>query len=132
MNRFDRRQHAIGDHSSYEVASYLSYQGEKLAERFDANSYLRLLDAMNSHDIGRKRGASRKLFNGSKVPIIGISFTRDLLYPPEKLEEFTNLINKQGKRADFYQVESKFGHDGFLVEFEKWGLHCRERAGKVR
>ena len=119
MKQFDRRQHAIGDHSSYEVASYLSYQGEKLAEKFDANSYLRLLDAMNSHDIGRKREKCRSCSTVPKLPIIGISFTRDLLYPPEKLEEFTNLINKQGKRADFYQVESKFGHDGFFSRVRK-------------
>ena len=44
----------------YAVESYLDHQAVKLAKRFDANTYIALTDAMNSHDIGRDRGGSRK------------------------------------------------------------------------
>lgn len=40
----------------FAVESYLDHQAEKLAKRFDANTYIALTEAMNSHDIGRDRG----------------------------------------------------------------------------
>ncbi len=50
------REHQGDEHplegGRYAVESYLEYHGEKLARRFDANSYLVLSEAMNHHDVG--------------------------------------------------------------------------------
>ncbi|WP_261132168.1 homoserine O-acetyltransferase [Bacillus sp. Marseille-Q3570] len=129
--RFDRN-HIIKDGlSTYDIESYLSYQGEKLTERFDAHSYLRLLEVMNSHDLGRERGGLENALHHLHVPVFAISFTRDLLYPPEKMQEFVTRIQQLGGAAEFYEVDSKFGHDGFLVEFEKWGHIIEDRLAEL-
>ena len=47
------------DGGRYAVESYLEYHGEKLAARFDANTYITLSQAMNHHDVGRGRGGVR-------------------------------------------------------------------------
>lgn len=104
--------------AAYEVESYLHYQGNKLVSRFDANSYLYLLKAMDNHDISRGR-------DNIKLPtnVLAIGFKGDLVYPPQDLERIFSSENK----GRFYIVDTKFGHDGFLVEFDKWGPLIREQ-----
>jgi len=114
------------DEITFEIESYLLYQGEKLIQRFDANSYLYLLKAMDSHDIGRERGGWKKALSQIQAPILAIGFYGDLLYPPEQLRELTSIYRQTGKKAWFYQVDTNFGHDGFLTEFEKWGDIVKE------
>ena len=58
-SRFGRQVQAEEDPlkgGRYAVESYLQHHGDKLAERFDANSYVVLSEAMNHHDVGRGRG----------------------------------------------------------------------------
>ncbi|MBF6634432.1 MAG: homoserine O-acetyltransferase [Planococcus sp. (in: Bacteria)] len=98
----------------FNVQSYLNYQGKKLAGRFDANSYLLLLKAMNTHDIGETI---------LDVPVYALSFTHDLLYPSELLVPWL----EEQKDASWEIIETEFGHDGFLVEFEKWGGFIEEK-----
>ena len=97
----------------FEVEAYLDYQGRKLAQRFDANSYLILLKAMNSHDMGERK---------INVPIFSVSYTHDLLYPAELMIPWL----KEQPEARWEIVETDFGHDGFLVEFDKWSGSIRE------
>ena len=101
----------------FEIESYMKYQGAKLAERFDANSYLTLLRAMNTHDIGRDRGGIESAAKQIVAKVISIAFTHDLLYPIDHMHAFAHII----PNGHFYCVNTDFGHDGFLTEFEKWG-----------
>lgn len=119
QERFNRGIHKgeTEHHRLYEVDSYLKYQGKKLAARFDANSYVYLLLAMNSHDIGRNRGGYLQALGNLLPPVNWIGFQGDLLYKPEFSKECARLCPK----GTFHFVETAFGHDGFLVEFEKWG-----------
>ncbi|NMH68918.1 homoserine O-acetyltransferase [Bacillus sp. RO3] len=111
--RFQRR----GKKGRYHVESYLDYQGEKLGKRFDPNSYLTLLKAMNSHDIGRERGGTEEAAKHYPCELITISYEGDSIYSPQDQKEFTELVSK----GNHYFISTSFGHDGFLVEFEKWG-----------
>ncbi|WP_349410078.1 homoserine O-acetyltransferase MetX [Pseudalkalibacillus sp. SCS-8] len=130
--RFGRNKQAHGeDHDTFEVESYLTYQGAKLNDRFNKESYLTLLDVMNSHDIGRGRGGLEQVIHGYQVPVYGIGFTRDLVYPPDVLGAFLTAIQHEGGIAGYYEVESKYGHDGFLVEFEKWGWIVKEKLTEL-
>ncbi|KUP05230.1 homoserine acetyltransferase [Bacillus coahuilensis m2-6] len=110
-DRFNRKE----DHSSFEVETYLDYQGKKLRQRFDPNSYITLLEAMNSHDIGRGRGGVDQAGKLYEASLYLIGFTHDLLYPPEALKDFSQKV-----KADYYEVTTDYGHDGFLTGFREW------------
>ena len=100
----------------YAIESYLDYHGEKLAHRFDANTYITLSQAMNHHDVGRGRGgiaAALRRITGA-VTIAGIS--SDRLYPLRLQQELADLIPTAEKLA---VIDSLDGHDGFLTEHEQ-------------
>ncbi|MGY3715078.1 homoserine O-acetyltransferase MetX [Sutcliffiella cohnii] len=117
-NRFQREKKNA---SQYQIDSYLKYQGEKFVKRFDANSYLCLLQAMDSFDIGFKRHGIEKALKNIESSLTMVAFSHDLLYPPTVIEETVLLLKRVGKVANYIYVQTDFGHDGFLVEFEKFG-----------
>ncbi len=103
----------IADHRAQ---SYQRYQGEKLCRRYDAYSYYAILNSFDTHDIGRGRGgsdAALKLIT-AKTYVVGI--TTDILFPPGDMKELTRKITG----AVYWEIESLFGHDGFLVEHEQF------------
>jgi homoserine O-acetyltransferase/O-succinyltransferase len=94
--------------------SYQSYQGEKLAARFNAFSYYYLSQSMDSHQVGRGRPgvvAALKTIR-AKTHIIGIS--SDLLFT-EKEQVF---LAENIPGASFNMIPSSYGHDGFLLEYD--------------
>ncbi len=123
--RFQRtKHHGWGDshhETAFAVESYITYQGKKITTRFDANSYLYLLKAMDSHDISRGRGGWHQALRNLKMPIYAIGYSRDLLYPAEHLQEFIYAYHQLGKQALFEEVDTIYGHDGFLTEYGLWG-----------
>jgi len=110
--RFKRRQ----SQSLYDVSSYLNYQGEKLQKRFDAASYVCLLNAMDRHDIGAGRGGLEAAAGQFKCPVLFISYDKDLIFEPELIRRFAAIVPS----SVYAHVETEYGHDGFLTEFEKW------------
>lgn len=102
----------------FEVQSYLDYQGRKLAGRFDPNSYLVLLKAMNSHDVEDAE---------LDTELLSISYSHDLLYPGELMIPWVEAQ----PNAKWEKIETDFGHDGFLVEFEKWAHHVQAQLRKT-
>ncbi len=112
--RFGRDRREDG---SFEIASYLAHQGVKLAARFDANAYLTLLDAMDSHDLARGRGDLATVLGAVWQPVLVLSTTTDLLYPPEEQEELAALL----PRGELACLDSPLGHDAFLTETERVG-----------
>ncbi|QYY42174.1 homoserine O-acetyltransferase [Aneurinibacillus thermoaerophilus] len=107
--------------STFNIESYLRYQGQKLVNRFDANSYLYLLKAMDSHDIGRGRGGIEAALERIQARVLSIAISNDLLYPADHQEEVVKMLRAAGKEVEYHFVESIYGHDGFLVEFVKIG-----------
>ena len=99
----------------YAVQSYLEYQGDKLVDRFDAGSYVVLTETLNSHDVGRDRGGVREALHGCPVPVVVGGITSDRLYPLRLQEELAELLPGC---TGLHVIESAYGHDGFLLEFE--------------
>ncbi len=97
----------------FAVESYLEHHGEKMINRFDANSYLVLSEAMNLYDLGRGYGDARAALSRvqSTVTIAGIS--SDRLYPLRLQWELAELVPDA---TGVHEIESIIGHDGFLVE----------------
>lgn len=102
----------------YAVESYLAYHGEKLARRFDANSYIVLSQAMNHHDVGRGRGGVATALGRvtAEVTLAGIS--SDRLYPLRLQHELAELVPTAGSVE---VIDSIHGHDGFLIESDAVG-----------
>ena len=106
---------AMNNEVSFAADNYQRYQGLKLVNRFNVICYYRLSQSMDSHDVGRKRGGIEKALKKitAKTMVIGIKF--DVLYPIAEQEYLEQTI--QG--AKLLSIASDFGHDGFLLEYEK-------------
>ena len=96
-------------------ATYQRYQGQKLRKRFNAFSYYRLSQAMDSHDIGRGRRGAATALQQIPVPALIIHLQGDVLFPQQEQQ----FIAENMPHADFTCIETEYGHDGFLIETEK-------------
>lgn len=108
--RFARTRQPEGE--LFSVESYLRYQGDKLVGRFDANTYVRLTQAMDSHDLGRGRGDYPEVLATLGLPSLIVSVDSDILYPPCEQEELARHL----PQARYEVLHSSAGHDGFLIE----------------
>ena len=106
----------------YAIESYLQYQGEKLAKRFDPNSYITLSEAMNHHDVGRGRGGIEAVLGAVRTDVTVAGISTDRLYPLAQQEQIARLLPE---RPPVSVVESVSGHDGFLLEVEQVGRIVR-------
>ena len=95
--------------------SYQQYQGEKLRRRFNAMSYYRLSEAVDSHNIARGRGSIAEALARIEARALVVAISSDILFPPEAHTPLREHI----RDVEYHLIESEFGHDGFLVEHEK-------------
>ncbi|MGW2788382.1 homoserine O-acetyltransferase MetX [Streptomyces sp. NPDC001251] len=110
----------------YQVESYLDHHADKLVRRFDAGSYVTLVDAMNSHDIGRGRGGTRRALARVTARTLVAGVDSDRLYPPSQQAELAALIPGADRPR---VIESPYGHDGFLIEAGQVAALVRELVG---
>jgi len=96
----------------FRASSYQNYQGEKLAKRFDAFTYWTLSKAMDSHNIARDRESITKALQKVKANTLVMGICTDELFPVEEQK----LIAQGIKNAVYEEINSPFGHDGFLIE----------------
>jgi homoserine O-acetyltransferase len=105
----------------FQVESYLDYHGQKLARRFDANSYLVLNKAMDLHDIGRGRGGIEAAAARVTAPSLVVSIDSDMLYTPRQQERMRDALVAGGVDVTFEVLHSVHGHDGFLIDYPDLG-----------
>ncbi|MFL9482552.1 homoserine O-acetyltransferase [Chitinophagaceae bacterium LWZ2-11] len=103
------------DDQVFNAESYQRYQGEKLAKRFNAFSYYFLSKGMDSHNVGRGRDSVKEALKKITAKTLVIGITTDILFPIN--EQMFLGDNIPG--AKYEVIESLYGHDGFLLEFEK-------------
>ncbi len=95
------------------AASYLKYQGAKLANRFQAFSYYTLTKAMDSHDIGRGRGSVETALEVIQSKVLAVGVNSDLLF----LAEESRFLSQAVPTGYYGEIVSTAGHDAFLIEF---------------
>ncbi len=100
---------------NFKAASYQRYQGEKLAKRFNAYSYYILSKAMDNHNITRGRNNAKEVLSSVKCNTLVLGITSDFLYPLEEQQLLASLI----PHSLFVEINSDYGHDGFLIENEQ-------------
>ena len=107
----------------YAVESYLDHQARKLADRFDANSYLVLTEALMSHNVARGRGTLRQALAGAAAEFFIAAVDSDRLYFPEQSEALAAALPRS---AWMHVINTPIGHDGFLTEAEQIGAPLRK------
>lgn len=111
--KFGRRTRA----GQFEIENYLDYQGEGMVKRFDANSYLYLLRALDLFDIGTGYSSYEAALARIDARILVVGVSSDILYPPHQQEELAKALRQAGVCTDFAIIDSPHGHDGFLIDF---------------
>jgi len=99
---------------NHRATSYQNYQGEKLVNRFNAYSYWYLSKTMDSHNVGRNRYGVEKALSLIKAKTLVIGIKSDVLFPIEEQQYLFRHIPKSA----FAELDSFYGHDGFLIETE--------------
>ncbi|ANS79935.1 Homoserine O-acetyltransferase [Serinicoccus hydrothermalis] len=113
----------------YAVQSYLEHHGKKLVRRFDANSYLALTEAMNSHDIGRGRGGVEAALRRITAELTVAVVSSDRLFTPAEGER----VAAAPACRELAVIDSPYGHDAFLIETEQvFGIIARALGSPAR
>ncbi|HET7180063.1 MAG TPA: homoserine O-acetyltransferase, partial [Chryseosolibacter sp.] len=99
----------------FRAATYQRYQGDKLANRFNAFTYWLLSKMMDSHNVARNRGTSEEALAKIEANALVIGIESDILFPLKEQEFLARHIPK----ATLEVLTSLYGHDGFLVEFDQ-------------
>ncbi|MFI8594600.1 homoserine O-acetyltransferase [Microbacterium sp. NPDC078428] len=115
----------LGRGGRFAVESYLDFHGNRFTRRFDANSYITLVNAMNSHDVGRDRGGVEEALRAVTARTLVLGIDSDRLFPVEGQQRIARSIpdTLDGDHATI--IASDFGHDGFLIETPVVGEHLR-------
>jgi len=98
----------------FEVEHWLDRHGESFVGRFDANSWLTLSLAMDTHDVARGRGEIADVLKTATARALFIGISTDVLYPAREVEGVARLW----PRGEYLELESAHGHDAFLIEKE--------------
>lgn len=106
---------------NFRASSYQQYQGHKLSKRFNAWAYWYLSKAMDSHQVGRGRQGAEQALARIRAKTLVISISSDVLFPPQEQAFLAANI----PYAQYEEVDSLYGHDGFLIEHEAIGDKIR-------
>jgi len=102
------------DKQVFRAESYQRYQGQKLANRFNAFSYYFLSKGMDAHNLARGRSSVEEVLSQVQARTLVIGIQTDLLFPVHEQQFLAEHIPD----AEFVSIDSPYGHDGFLLEFE--------------
>ncbi len=98
--------------TSFKACSYQAYQGEKLVKRFNPYSYWCLTALSDTHNLGRGRGGVINALKSIKAETLCVGIKSDILFPTDEQK----LIAENSSNAEYIEIDSFYGHDGFLIE----------------
>jgi homoserine O-acetyltransferase len=116
-NCYENKQHETSDevYDNFKASSYQNYQGQKMQKRFNAFSYWIISKGMDSQNVGRGRGGVEKALKKIKAKSLFLGIESDILFPVVEQKYLAEHVD--GGTFDY--IDSVYGHDGFLLEFEK-------------
>ncbi len=126
---FDRRfgrARQDGDATTFAVDSYFAANAEKFASAFDANSFLTLVDAKNTHDIGRGRGGTEHALRTATGPLLVVGIDTDQLFPLDQQRLLARHSPGSISGDSPVVVTSEHGHDAFLIDQQAMGGILRD------
>lgn len=99
----------------FKASSYMRYQGQKLDKRFHIHCYWHLTKILDTHNVGRGRGSIEAALQQMDIPTTVVAISSDALIPPSEQRFMAQHI----PHASFFEIDSAYGHDGFLIEVEQ-------------
>ena len=102
--------------TEFEIESYLNYQGDKFAQEFDANTYIRMTKALDYYDPTKQN--KKKLsavFKKIKSKFLVISFTSDWRFSPSRSKEIVKSLLDNNINVSYAEISAESGHDAFLM-----------------
>lgn len=96
----------------FRASSYIDYQGDKFVNRFDAHCYYGLLNALDTHNMGRGRQSIEQALSRIKAKTVVIGFDTDILIPVTEQQFLARHI----PQSSYVEIKTLFGHDAFLIE----------------
>ena len=101
----------------FQIESYLRYQADKFAERFDANTYLRITKALDYFDPAAVSGGDLSAALASaEARFLVVSFTSDWRFSPARSHEIVKALLDNRLRVSYAEIDAPHGHDAFLME----------------
>jgi homoserine O-acetyltransferase len=101
----------------FQIESYLRYQGEKFAEYYDANTYLRITKALDYFDPATRTGGDLALaLAPATCRILVISFTTDWRFPASRSREIVKALVRKQRDVSYAEIAAPHGHDAFLLD----------------
>lgn len=100
-----------------ELRSYLEYMGQRFASQYDANSYLRILSAMDEMDLARQHGSLECAFKNWQGRTLLLSFDTDRLFPIREAELVERAISKLNRSVIHSRISTRNAHDAFLIDY---------------
>ena len=112
--RFGREKR--DDTEMFQVESYLRHQGRKFSEHFDANTYMLMTRALDDFDPAAECGGDlARVFAPITAELLLVSFSSDWRFSPPRSQEMTQALLRAQKRVSYIEIESREGHDSFLL-----------------
>jgi homoserine O-acetyltransferase len=111
------------------LESYMWHQGTRFVDRFDANSYLRIMEAWQTVDLLAEAGVDSfdDLFaRGGSQRYMVFSIDSDVCFYPQEQRRLSATLKAAGVRHRHITVHSDKGHDSFLLEPELFAPHLRD------
>jgi homoserine O-acetyltransferase len=101
----------------FQIESYLRYQADKFAERFDANTYLRITKALDYFDPAAAReGDLSAALEPATAKFLVVSFTSDWRFSPARSREIVKALLDNRLSVSYAEINAPHGHDAFLMD----------------
>jgi len=112
----------------FEVERYMEYNGHSFAKWFDPLSYLYIIKAMNIFDATRNYDSLEHSLHHIKSKLTLIAFKEDKLFRPREMEEIRDTLVDlgRGNEVDYVCIDSDYGHDAFLIEYDKFDFYIEK------
>lgn len=116
----------------FQVERYMEYNGYNFSKKFDPLSYLYIIKAMNIFDASRNYTSLAQSLAHIKAKLTLIAFSGDLLFFPKEMEVIKDTLNELGKGdiVEYFCIDSNYGHDAFLIEFDKFAHYISKALAK--
>jgi homoserine O-acetyltransferase len=101
----------------FQIESYLRHQGEKFAEYYDANTYLRITKALDYFDpASATKGELSRALAPALCRFLVVAFTTDWRFAPARSREIVKALVDNKCDVSYAEIVAPHGHDAFLLD----------------